>query len=287
MELTDTLKKFTMMLSKKDAKEGMDHMKDNETKECIGCTEGMGCNGKECGEGEGKECMCSKDHKEGFINIKKASDKTVRNTFYITYVFFLTTATITFIESMRTKDFKARHILNLETAISVIATYFYGTFIEKLKKKEINYKEINETRYLDWSMTTPIMLLVLVLAFLYNTGGRLRLGTYAVIIALNAIMLGTGYLGEIGTISKNMGFGVGFAAFFAMYYYIYATFLKGKYKFDNSLLYWAFFILWSMYGVLYMMDEKTKNVGFNILDLFAKCFVGIFFWAYFTKVITL
>ena len=79
-------------------------------------------------------------------------------------------------------------------------------------------------------MTTPIMLLVLVLAFLYNTGGRLRLGTYAVIIALNAIMLGTGYLGEVGTISKNMGFGVGFAAFFAMYYYIYATFLKGKYK---------------------------------------------------------
>ena len=57
-------------------------------------------------------------------------------------------------------------------------------------------------------------------------------------------------------------------------------YLKGKYIFDNSLLYWAFFILWSMYGVLYMMDEKTKNVGFNILDLFAKCFVGIFFWAY-------
>ena len=68
---------------------------------------------------------------------------------------------------------------------------------------------------------------------------------------------------------------------------IEAARVLSKYKFDNSILYWAFFILWSMYGVLYMMDEKTKNVGFNIIDLCAKCFVGIFFWAYFPKVITL
>tara|TARA_B100000674_G_scaffold495808_1_gene524260 strand:- start:2113 stop:2895 length:783 start_codon:yes stop_codon:yes gene_type:complete len=234
-------------------------------------------NSKEEGEAKGE--------KEGFVNIK--SDTTVRNTFYITYVFFLTTATITFIEAMRTTDIKARHILNLETAISVIAAYFYGTFIEKINKKQLNYKDINVTRYLDWSMTTPIMLLVLVLAFLYNTGGRLRLGTFATILLLNFIMLGSGYLGDIGNIPKMTGWGVGFTAFFAMYYYIYNTFLKGKYKFDNSILYWAFFILWSMYGLLYLADEKIKNVGYNILDLFAKCFVGIFFWAYFTKVITL
>ena len=255
MEFTNILKKFTMMLSKKEDVE------------------------------KAKKETSTKDKKEGFAI--KASDKTVRNTFYITYVFFLTTATITFIEAMRTKDYKARHILNLETAISVIAGYFYHTFIEKLKKDEVDYKEINETRYLDWSMTTPVMLLVLVLAFLYNTGGKLRLGTYMVILMLNLFMLGMGYLGEIGSISKKTGFGVGFTAFFALFYYIYITFLKGKYKFDNSILYWAFFILWSMYGILYMMDETTKNVGYNILDLFAKCFVGIFFWAYFTKVIAL
>ena len=260
MDLTNILKKFTVMLSKKEDVEKA--KKDTVNKDAS-----------------------NTNKKEGFAI--KATDKTVRNTFYITYVFFLTTATITFIEAMRTKDIKARHILNLETAISVIAGYFYMTFIEKLKKKEVNYKEINETRYLDWSMTTPVMLLVLVLAFLYNTGGKLRLGTYMVILILNLLMLGMGYLGEIGSISKKTGFGVGFTAFFALFYYIYLTFLKGKYKFDNSILYCAFFILWSMYGILYMMDETTKNVGYNILDLFAKCFVGIFFWAYFTKVITL
>ena len=34
-------------------------------------------------------------------------------------------------------------------------------------------------------------------------------------------------------------------------------------------------------------DEEEKNIGYNILDLFAKCFVGIFFWAYYAKVFTL
>ena len=35
-----------------------------------------------------------------------------------------TTATITFIEAMRTKVPKIRHMLNLETCISVVAAYF-------------------------------------------------------------------------------------------------------------------------------------------------------------------
>ena len=94
----------------------------------------------------------------------------VKNSFYLTYVFLLTTATITFIEAMRTKNTKVRHILNLETCISVVAAYFYGKFVEQLGDN-VDYKKINMTRYSDWFITTPIMLLVLCLAFLYNTGG--------------------------------------------------------------------------------------------------------------------
>ena len=99
----------------------------------------------------------------------------IHNSFYVTYVFLITTGTITFIEAIRTKIPEIRNILNLETCISIIAAYFYGKFIEKIDKKEIDYREINETRYVDWAITTPIMLLVLVLAFLYNSkGGRLH-----------------------------------------------------------------------------------------------------------------
>ena len=53
----------------------------------------------------------------------------VHSSFYITYVFLMTTATITFIEALRTNDNKIRHILNLETCISVVAAYFYGKFV--------------------------------------------------------------------------------------------------------------------------------------------------------------
>ena len=120
----------------------------------------------------------------------------VKNSFYITYVFLLTTATVTFIEAMRTNVNKVRHILNLETCISVVAAYFYGKFVDQIKGEKIDYREINVTRYVDWFITTPIMLLVLCLAFLYNTGGSLHFGTFLKILALNFGMLSFGYLGE-------------------------------------------------------------------------------------------
>ena len=36
-----------------------------------------------------------------------SNDELVKNTFYITYAFLMTTATITFIEAIRTKDLKS------------------------------------------------------------------------------------------------------------------------------------------------------------------------------------
>src|SRR5210317_1330040 len=131
-----------------------------------------------------------------FLKSEDMNVKLINTSFYITYVFLLTTGTITFIEAIRTKVPEVRNILNLETCISIIAAYFYGRFLEKLNKDKVDYKEINETRYTDWAITTPIMLLVLVLAFLYNSkGGRLNFFTFLLILFLNYGMLIFGYLG--------------------------------------------------------------------------------------------
>jgi bacteriorhodopsin len=215
--------------------------------------------------------------------------RAVVNSFYITYVFLMTTATITFIEAMRTDDLKIRNILNLETCISVVAAFFYANFVKKVENDDIiDYKKINETRYTDWSITTPIMLLVLILAFLYNTKqGSLPISKYAIVLILNFGMLGMGYLGEINIMNKVFANILGFGFFAGLFGYLYNSFLKNKYNFDNALLYTSFFILWSLYGVAYFMDEINKNIFYNILDLFSKCFVGIFFWAYFTKTFSL
>lgn len=210
----------------------------------------------------------------------------VKLTFYITYVFLMTTATITFIEAITTDDVRARHILNLETCISVVATFFYSKFVKQLDEG-VNYKQINIDRYTDWMITTPLMLLVLCLVFVYNTKTTLKLWSFFVVLVLNLGMILTGYLGEVDYINRTSANIVGFGFFAALFGYLYKTFLHKKYNFDNMLIFSSFFILWAFYGVFYEYDEEFKNVAFNILDLFAKCFVGIFFWAYFTKTFTL
>ena len=169
------------------------------------------------------------------------------NTFYITYVFLITTGTITFIESLRTKEEKVRNILNLETCISVIAAFFYGKFVQDLDKG-IDYKKINETRYVDWAITTPIMLLVLILAFLFNNKGALIFSKYLVILVLNYATLGFGYVGEIGLMDRTTSNGLGFVTFTGMYHYIYQNYIKGRSNNDNFLLYSS--LVGSLWSVL-------------------------------------
>lgn len=221
------------------------------------------------------------------VSSKKVKDKVVKFTFYITYAFLMTTATVTFIEAIRTKDIKIRNILNLETCISIVAAFFYGMFMKKINVKEINYKDININRYVDWSITTPIMLLVLILAFCYNTKQKVTLQSFVLILILNYGMLLFGFLGENKLYSKIKSNIIGFVFFCALYGYLYFNYIHGFNKFDNNILYICFIVLWSLYGVAYWMDEEKKNVAYNVLDLFSKCFVGIFFWAYFTKTIVL
>ena len=226
-------------------------------------------------------------HDEGEEEPKNMKDKLVKHSFYITYAFLMTTATITFIEAIRTKDIKIRNILNLETCISVVAAFFYGVFIKKINEDGLNYKEINLNRYLDWAITTPIMLLVLVLAFAYNNKKKITLSSYLIILLLNYGMLLFGFLGENNILDKLQANGIGFAFFAGLYYYIYDTHIKKFKIFDNNILFYSFLVLWSFYGLTYWLDEEHKNISYNILDLFAKCFVGIFFWDYFTKAIVL
>ena len=154
--------------------------------------------------------------------------------------------------------------------------------------ENINYKEINVNRYTDWMITTPLMLWVLCLVFCYNNKENFKLSSFITILILNFAMILSGYFGEIGFIQdRNIANVIGFVFFIALYGYIYFTYLYKKSNFDNNMIYGAFLVLWTFYGVFYQMEEKTKNIGYNILDLLSKCFVGIFFWAYFTKSLVL
>jgi bacteriorhodopsin len=216
----------------------------------------------------------------------------VKFSFSITYIFLLTTATITFIEAMRTNSPTVRHVLNLETAISVIAGYFYSTFLEKISAYEkddkmVDWADMTATRYIDWSMTTPLMLLALCLVLARNVGKSVTLKVIVGVIVLNYIMLYLGHLGENNTLSRMNAMILGFVAFFGMFYLIYANYVEPKYVKSNYILFGFFFIVWGLYGVVYLLNEEYKNIAMNVLDCIAKCFVGLGLWAYFSKIIVL
>jgi len=211
----------------------------------------------------------------------------VRFSFYITYILLLTTATITFIEAMRTTIPNARHVLNLETCISLVAGYFYSVIISKIASsgEKINWNEISQIRYIDWTITTPMMLLALCLVLSNNVKDNLHIGSMVTILLLNYFMLYVGYLGEIKQMTRMTAEVLGFGAFFSMFYMIYTQFVKNSIGLDNKVLFGMYFTVWSLYGAAYLLNEVNKNVMMNVLDLFAKCLIGLGLWVYYTKIV--
>jgi bacteriorhodopsin len=217
---------------------------------------------------------------------KKKEDSLVKRSFMVSYVLFLTTATITFIEALRTNSPIIRHIFNLETCISVVAGYFYGVFIQKIDTTEkIDWSEITKLRYIDWSITTPMMLLALCLVLSYNSKTVVHLPVILSIVALNYAMLFIGYMGETGVLQRWIADIAGFVPFIAMFFIIYYNFIRPNPSYSNWVMYLLYLVIWSMYGVVYMLSEEWKNITMNILDLTAKCLVGLGLWVYYTNII--
>jgi bacteriorhodopsin len=214
----------------------------------------------------------------------------VKNSFYFTYIFLITTGTICFIEALRNPDPKVRHIMNLETCISVVAGYFYGLFVAKIdksekdkKNEEMPLKEINDNRYTDWAISTPLMLLVLCLVLGMENKHVVNFWVFMLILLFNFLMLGAGYIGELGTLTKTSANMLGFVFFTLMYGTIWSVYMRNKKTINSLVIFWLFVVLWAFYGVFYQTDTLTKIFGYNILDLLSKAFVGIFFWLYLTK----
>jgi bacteriorhodopsin len=206
--------------------------------------------------------------------------------FYITYVLLLTTATITFIEALRTKTPIIQHIMNLETCISLVGGYFYSVFNDKITRgKEINWKEITKLRYIDWAITTPFMLLVLSLVLSFNSKIKIKFHWYLLTIIFNYIMLYAGYLGETGKLKRMSASIIGFIAFLMTFTTIFINYVLPKYSVDNIILFGMYFFIWSIYGIAYHFPELEKNNTMNYLDLISKCLIGIGLWVYYVKII--
>jgi bacteriorhodopsin len=177
-----------------------------------------------------------------------------------------------------------RELLILELVVQIIEGLFYFWLV-------YNYTyifNITPTRYIDWAITTPTMLITLMFYLIYlnkkltNETNELEFFSLLKensdiiipVLILNWLMLLFGYLGEIKIISVLLSTILGFIPFLMYYYLIYINYVS-KNTIGN-LLFWYFFIFWGLYGVVAVLPYYIKNAFYNVLDLFAKNFFGLF-----------
>ncbi len=214
----------------------------------------------------------------------------VKATFMITYILLLTTATVTFTESLRTTVIQNRHMLNLQTCISIVSGYFYSLFLNQINTAEkentpIDWPEILKTRYIDWAITTPIMLIVLCSVLATISNKKVMFSTMSSVLILNYVMLIFGFAGETSNLNRIASTVFGFSAFSTMFYVIYKNFLDIT-RLDGIVVYLFYLIVWGLYGVMYMLGNTYKNIGFNILDFLSKTFFSLGLWLYYSKLVT-
>jgi hypothetical protein len=182
-------------------------------------------------------------------------------------------------------DLKLLHdLLLVELIVQLVEGAFYVWLVFAISRTT----NITLHRYWDWFITTPTMLITFttfliylrfkengvtdIPSFISIIGANLK--TYSTLVLLNAAMLLFGYLGELKKISLFTSVFGGFVPFFMMFYIIYENF--AKYTYLGMTMFWYFFIVWGLYGVAACLSYNLKNVSYNILDLFAKNFFGLF-----------
>jgi len=173
-----------------------------------------------------------------------------------------------------------RQLLIIELIVQVIEFVFYIWMTFNIENKE----NITIYRYFDWFITTPSMLITL-MAYLDSSEDitsvfqfiqRYLLVVVSVLV-LNWIMLGFGLIGELGWIEEKKAVMLGFIPFVLYYFIIFKTFIENKnISKDQRNVYIYFVFIWSLYGVAALMSYQIKNAMYNILDLFAKNFFGLF-----------
>jgi len=191
-------------------------------------------------------------------------------------------------------------LLWMEFGVQIVEGIFYIWMIFNFS----NINHITPFRYLDWFITTPVMLITYSAYLIFmknkyseienksenksenktnnNSNDNLRLSNVvssnfkilAGIVILNGLMLLSGLLGELGIIPIFWATVIGFIPFIAYFGLIYFKF--AQYFTFGKITFIFFFGAWTLYGIASFLSYKTKNVMFNILDLFSKNFFGIF-----------
>ena len=227
-------------------------------------------------------------------NTGKEIDNKVKQTIYLSlFVQFVTTMISFdgFNYELNEYDNILREILILEAIVQFVEGFFYVWVILALK----DLKMMTPRRYIDWFITTPTMLLTTIIFMKYleykeNGSGKITLRNFMktdwenikYIGFFNMMMLLFGYFGETGIMDNNKSVIIGFIFFILSFEKIYS-----EYAIKTELgtkLFKFLLIVWSLYGIAAIQGVVTKNIMYNMLDIVAKNFYGLFIYYYITKI---
>lgn len=211
--------------------------------------------------------------------------------FYITLVISIIVQIITGIIEIGAFFIKVPTIYSIIRQLLIlelVVQFLEGTFYFWLAYNFTKVLNVTPKRYIDWVITTPTMLITLMIYLIYldktleNKTNELNfftilkdnLNVFIPVVILNWLMLFFGYLGEMRIIPVLLGVFLGFIPFLIYYYMIYVNYVNQDT--NGYLLFWYFFFFWSLYGVVAVLPYYIKNAFYNILDLFAKNFFGLF-----------
>lgn len=183
----------------------------------------------------------------------------------------------------------------LAAAITAIAFCSYFAMQSGLGAVETQGHMLQIARYVDWLVTTPLLLLsVLTLALpAVREAAQLRdrVVLYSGLIGLDVFMIATGILGELSKGNDRwVWFSVSTVAFVMIPYILYTTVLRESTKVGNKALTnlyrnaTGFLVaLWVLYPVVWYLSpvgtaaisDLATNQTFAVLDLLAKAVFGL------------
>ena len=126
-------------------------------------------------------------------------------------------------------------------------------------------QHLERYRYTDWAITTPMMLLAILIVNGASTGKM------ATILLLDLLMIGAGYLGvkEHDKTKKRSLFALGCVIFLPILY-VLIQMKKTKYAVYLTLA------MWTLYPLVWLADEeqaiekRTANMSYAVMDVIAK-----------------
>jgi hypothetical protein len=174
-----------------------------------------------------------------------------------------------------------KDLLVIEFIVQMIELLFYIWLFTNLH----NISNITSKRYADWIITTPTMLFTLIMYLIYmKSSDRTNIklsdeinknkSNIFLILFLNLLMLIFGYLGETEQLNKFYSVTFGFFPFALYFWLIYDNY--AKYSDFGKKLFYYFLGVWTLYGVVAYFPYYLRNSFYNILDLFAKNFFGLY-----------